>query len=121
MANCPSALATAMTHVENIPSGVALTITASDPDSRRRLSSLGEVHQWLGEPDGAAREHSGMHGGSGEVGHCPIIHVGTLVSITPIPNGLYVEVRAPDPLNVDKLRADTRARVERLPAWLVTQ
>jgi hypothetical protein len=121
MANCPAALATAVTRVTDIADGVALTITATDPISRERLVALGEVHDQMRDPVRTQAEHTGMHGGPGDRGHCPIIHNRTAVTVTQIPGGIYVTVRAWDPAELAQLRADTRARVDRLPGWLVTQ
>lgn len=120
MANCPATLPTAITQVTDAPGGVDVTITVADPDAHRRLLALAEIHARIGGADTSEPEHSGMHGGPGEIGHCPIIHTATQIQAAQIPHGIRFEVRAPSGGDVDKLRRDTRRRASNLPrrlAW----
>ncbi len=119
MANCPSALWTAVTHISDIPEGVAISVTVSDPFNYRRLLALAEVHARSGRPGGAP-EHSGMHGGPGNAGHCPILHNGTEVTYAQIPNGVRFDVRAASRVDVALLRSQTRSRVEAMRPYWVT-
>lgn len=117
MKNCPSALWTAVTHVTDIPEGVAVEVTVTDPFNYRRLLALAEVHARIGKP-GGARRHSSLHGGPGDTGRCPILHNGTEVTYSRIPNGVRFDVRAAAG-DVELLRSQTRSRVEALlPHWI---
>ena len=118
MANCTSALWTAVTHVTDIPEGVSIAVTVTDPFNYRRLLALAEVHARIGVP-GGAREHSGLHGGPGDTGHCPILHNGTTVTFVRIPDGVRFDVRAAASLDVARLRSQSRSRAEAmLPYWV---
>jgi hypothetical protein len=117
MANCPSALSSAVTHVSDIPEGVAVAVTVSDPESHRRLLALADRHARIGDAEGMP-EHSGLHGGPGDIGHCPIIHFGTQVTFSQIPHGVRFYVRALGGVDVVALRGETRVRVANLPRWV---
>lgn len=117
MANCPSALASAVTHVSDIPEGVAVAVTVSDPESHRRLLALADRHARIGDAEGMP-QHSGLHGGPGDIGHCPIIHFGTQVTFSQIPRGVRFYVRALGGVDVVALRGETRVRVANLPRWV---
>lgn len=114
MANCPSSLSSAVTQVSDIPEGVAVAVTVSDPESHRRLLSLADRHARIGDAEGLP-EHSGLHGGPGDIGHCPIIHYGTRVTFSQIPHGVVFSVRALGTIDVVALRGETRLRVANLP------
>lgn len=117
MANCPSALPTAITRVGDLPDGVALTITVTDPAAYERLLELADLHARLGGPAGNAMEHTGRHGGPGSIGHCPIIHAATRVSFERVPEGVRFDVRALPGGDVGELRRQTRARAATLPRF----
>jgi len=121
MANCPSAVAGAITNVVDAPDGVFITVTAKDPGSQSRIFALAEVHGRIGGPEGNAPEHTGLHGGPGDIGHCPIVHVATRVSFTRIPDGVRFHVRALGADGVKALQDDTRARASRVPAWIANE
>lgn len=59
-----------------------------------------------------------MHGGPGNIGHCPILHTGTQVTYSRIPHGVRFYVRALTGLDVAVLRDETRTRVANLPRWI---
>jgi hypothetical protein len=115
MENCPSAVAGARTSLRDIDGGVAMEITAAAPDATAHIRELAALHGQMGAPRSAEHvQHTGDHGGPGTIGHCPIIHVGTQVTVVPIDGGVRVTVRAIDAAAVDGLRADIRARVAAL-------
>lgn len=115
MANCPSAVAGANTELVMTEIGVDLIITAHDPETRRELRARAERHVRMGDPAGLP-EHSGLHGGPGWMGHCPIIHDATTVTSTHTKTGVIVHVRALVPSKVKALQEETRARVAGLQA-----
>ncbi len=118
MANCPSALPTAITRVEDVPGGVALLITSPEPETQQVLRLLADRHERAGKPQGPSSTHTGMHGGPGTIGHCPIVHIGTHVSYVGIADGVRVEVRILPGHDVDALRREIYARVVHLPEWV---
>lgn len=113
MGNCPAAVDGAVTAMTRIAGGVSLDITAQDLGAAREIVARAR-HADDGPPDPAARPHTGEHGGPGDVGHCPIVHRGTSVTITEIGGGVRIVVLADDPTQVDALVAETRARLQ----WL---
>jgi hypothetical protein len=117
MANCPSALRTAVTRVADLSDGVSVTVTVTDPDAYDRLLALAEVHARIGDPAGESLEHSGMHGGPGIIGHCPIIHAATRVIYERIPGGVRFAIRALPGRDLADLRRETRARAASLPRF----
>jgi hypothetical protein len=119
MRNCPSALWTAVTSITDIPDGVAVSVTVSNPFNYRRLLALAELHARSREP-GGAQEHSGGHGGPGDTGRCPILHNGTEVSYARIPDGIRFDVRAEAGGDVEALRSQTRSRAAAMQSsWIV--
>lgn len=121
MANCPSALPTAKTVAEDVPGGVALTITTTDDAARRALLSLADMHQRIGSVQGKRIEHTGMHGGPGYLGHCPVIHVGTHVSYVRVAGGVRVEVRVLPGHDVEALRREIYTRTANLSKSIAKQ
>jgi hypothetical protein len=117
MANCPSALSSAVTRISDSPEGVAVGVTVTDPENYRRLITLANLHARIVGPEGTL-EHSGLHGGPGDIGHCPLIHNGTQITYSRIPNGVRFYVRALTGLDVAVLRGRTRARLVNLPRWI---
>lgn len=112
MLNCPSAVATARTSVVATERGVDLVITAEAQVARDEIVRLVERAATMNGGVGVA-EHSGMHGGPGTIGYCPIVHEGTAVTFTPTPEGAVVHVQALAPENVAALQEETRARAAR--------
>lgn len=113
MGNCPSAVDGAVTSMATISGGVQLDITAEDLNAAREIVARAR-HASDGAPDPAALPHTGEHGGPGDVGHCPIVHNGTTVTVTEIGGGVRVVVMADDPAKLDALIAETRERLQ----WL---
>jgi hypothetical protein len=121
MENCPSAVPGARTIVRDVAGGVTLDITAPSPDGEAWIREVATVHARMGAPTGEHVEHTGEHGGPGTTGHCPIVHVGTQVTVVPLDGGVRVTVLAVGATSVDALRGETRARaVELDPAEPVT-
>lgn len=114
MLNCPSAVAGAQTMAKYTADGVALDVTSDDPEATRAILERARLHEHLGAPTGLAAPHSGQHGGPGLDGHCPIIHVGTTVSVAEIFGGARITVSATDAAAVPRLQHDIRERL----AWL---
>jgi len=117
MANCPSALPSAITSVEDIDDGIAVTIKVTNPMWRDRLLELAHVHARIGGPESSVAEHTGRHGGPGVIGHCPILHAGTRVSFEPIPDGVRFSVFALPGRDLAGLRRETRERAASLPQF----
>jgi TusA-related sulfurtransferase len=116
MRNCPSALVGATTRFIETKDGVDLEITANDPVVRRQIIALANVHAHLGQPNCAERPHTGLHGGTGTIGYCPIIHVGTRVTFRPRSNGAVIHVHALTPRAVPEIQKATALRVSLLAA-----
>lgn len=116
MANCPSALPTTVTRVADVPGGVVLEITSPDPDIQSALYALADLHERIGAPQGPY-VHTGMHGGPGWIGHCPVIHNGTHVSYVHTKTGVRIEVRILPGQDVETLRREVYGRVAELPKW----
>jgi hypothetical protein len=114
MRNCPSAVAGATTNLTNTPDGVDLQITASDPTVQQQVIELANIQAHMGKPNRSETEHTGMHGGPGDVGYCPIIHTATTVTFTQITGGAVIHVRAAVPADVPRLQAMVADRVARL-------
>ena len=116
MRNCPNALAGTTTNLTNTSDGVDLEITANDPATQQKIVQLAMVQAHMGHPNKAEMEHTGMHGGPGDNGYCPIIHTATTVTFTEIRGGAVIHVRAEAPQDVAKLQATIAGRVARLAA-----
>ena len=116
MRNCPTALVGATTVSTNTAMGVDLTITTTEPAVRRQIIALARLHGHMGEPDGSAMAHTGLHGGPASFGHCPVVHASTNVTFTPLPNGAVIHVNAIVPEDVLTVQATVADRVARLAA-----
>jgi hypothetical protein len=114
MRNCPSAVRSATTLATPTPDGVDVTIVSSDPGARRQIVELTRLQRTFGAPMWPQLAHTGMHGGPGTIGHCPIIHAKTTVTHEELPDGVRIHVRANDPEMVRPLQQLTQLRVR----WL---
>jgi hypothetical protein len=114
MTNCPTAVKGAITRAVNTASGVDLTIIADDPVSQRRIVELADLHERIGDPDGSAPRHTGLHGGPGGLGHCPVIHDATTVTFTRLRRGVVLHVRALLPSDVARVQGIVNDRVAAL-------
>jgi len=111
MRNCPSAVSTANTIATPTADGVDVTITSNDPVARRKIIDLTRLHATFAEPIWGMPPHTGMHGGPGTLGFCPILHVKTIVTHTERSDGVRIHVRAIDPSMVSRLQEVTTLRV----------
>jgi TusA-related sulfurtransferase len=114
MRNCPSAVPSAKTTLARTAQGVELTITSDDEAARDRILALAQWHSTQREPIWGMPAHTGMHGGPGAVGFCPIIHVKTTVTHAEIPQGVRIRVTADTPSMVTFLQDATELRVRAL-------
>jgi hypothetical protein len=116
MASCPSAVAGARTELTMIDDGVELRVTAEDPEARREIELRADKHLRMDAPAGQAPEHTGLHGGPGAIGHCPILHDATTIAVRRLPDGVAIRVRAMTPGAVAQLQDETKLRVDGLSA-----
>src|SRR5262245_31362370 len=70
MANCPSAVPGARTRIANSADGVAVTVTATDPEAAAKIAELANRHATPRFATGAA-PHSGARTGNARIGFCP--------------------------------------------------
>ena len=111
---CPSAVPSAVTTASETVSGIDLTITSPDPDARAQLATLARLHATMHDPRWFMPPHSGMHGGPGQEGFCPIIHANTTVTWEPLAEGVRLHVTARGTGEVTALQRATEARVRAL-------
>ena len=116
MRNCPSALEGATTRLTNTADGVDLEITASAPAIQKEIVDLARLHERMGPPNASEVEHTGRHGGPGNIGHCPIIHTGTTVTFDRLARGAVIHVVAMAPEDVLRVQTTVADRVARLAA-----
>jgi hypothetical protein len=97
---------------------VDLTITSTEPAARRQIVKLAEFHSRERDPIPFMPEHSGLHGGPGTIGYCPIIHAGTIVTYKQIADGvrIHVATRRPDEVPLLQRATETRVRALAQPA-----
>lgn len=116
MAHCPNAVQGAKTDIADVPGGVQLTVTGTDPavvtDIRARTKALLDAQK----NQGANVHHTGTGEGGGLLGRCPIVLKDTTVVTADVDNGTKVTLTAKDPAELDWLRRETRDREEDLAA-----
>jgi TusA-related sulfurtransferase len=116
MAHCPNAVTGAKTAIDDVPNGVAVTITGKDPgatgDIRARVQALLDAQKNAG----ANVKHTGTGEGGGLLGRCPIVLKDTTITAAEVPDGEKLTIAAKDPQEVDWLRRETRDRQEDLEA-----
>jgi len=117
MVNCPSTVPTAKTRVTNRKDGVALTVTGADAaavkEIQRRASWQANVAT---QPARGAIEHTGGGTGGGQLGFCPGMEQGSIMTVDNLSNGARIDVRARSGADVARLRQSTRDRLGRLEA-----
>jgi len=113
MSHCPSAVPGAVTNMREVGDGLVLDVTADDPAAAEEIATRAQVHATMGAPITTEMAHTGRHGGPGDVGHCPVIHLGTTVTVEEILGGARITVIATDPATAPELRKLTRERL----AW----
>jgi TusA-related sulfurtransferase len=116
MAHCPNAVQGAKTDIADVPGGVQLTVTATDPaavaDIRARTKALLDAQK----NQGANVHHTGTGEGGGLLGRCPVVLKDSNVVAADVDNGTKVTVTVKDPEETDWLRRETRDREEDLEA-----
>ena len=110
MRNCPSAVPSAKTTARPTADGVNVTITSTDPQARAEIVRLAAVQSGQRNPLRLVPPHSGLHGGPGTMGRCPIIHANTTVRYQAIPDGVRIHVAARAHEDVPALQEATEAR-----------
>lgn len=105
MRNCPTSVSGATTQAANTAFGVDLTITAAKPASQRRILELAALHERMGDPDGSAPRHTGLHGGPGSFGRCAVIHTATTITFTRLRKGAVIHIRALLPDDITRVQA----------------
>lgn len=118
MMNCPSAVEGARTRLRMTPGGVDVIVTAGDPRARAEIVALAEYHAGFAGELTEWPEHSGRHGGPGTLGHCPIIHDRTAISLSPLADGVTLHVTTGVPEHVKSVQDQTAQRLASLPRWL---
>lgn len=117
MAHCPSAVAKAVTVIENRKDGVALMVTAPNVTAAQEIQKRAELQSNVAEqPARGAIEHTGEGTGSGQFGFCPGMVQGTSVTVEKLPDGARLIVRARVPAQVQELQQSTRERLHRMQA-----
>jgi hypothetical protein len=111
MQNCPSAVPSARTVATPTDHGVDLTIMSDDSAARSQILALARLQSIQRDPYAFAPAHTGMHGGPGTLGRCPIIHANTIVRYEATADGVIVHVIARDAAQVAALQRATDARV----------
>ena len=114
MRNCPNALVGTTTRVIDTKDGADVQITATDPVVQQQIIELAIVHAHLGHPNPAEPAHSGMHGGPGNLGYCPIIHTGTKVTVRRRSDGAVIHIHALHPEDVPHLQLAIADRIAQL-------
>jgi TusA-related sulfurtransferase len=102
-ANCPSAIAGAATRAVELKDGIAVEVTAKDP------AAVAEIRRRAERQTEVAKRPS-----PGEVGYCPIVLVGTVVTSENLPNGARLMVRPTDQAKLKNLQQTTKERVDAL-------
>lgn len=114
MRNCPSGVTTAETVSSATVDGVDLTITSKDAAARQDILERAQLQARQPDPFWFFPEHSGLHGGPGTLGRCPIIHANTNVTYVELADGVRIHVAARDPSAVAQLQQATEARMHAL-------
>jgi TusA-related sulfurtransferase len=116
MAHCPDAVQGAKTAIQDVPGGVQLTITATDPsgmaDIRARTQALIDAQK--NQSPGV--RHTGTGEGGGLLGRCPVVLKETTIVAADGAGGSVITVTAKDGAELDWLRRETRDREADLEA-----
>ena len=115
MMNCPSAVESATTRLRMTSTGVDVMVTSQDPRARIDIVTLASYHARLEGGLTTWPAHSGFHGGPGTVGHCPIVHDRTAISLSPLTDGVTLHVTTDLPEHVTEVQTQTAQRLATLP------
>jgi len=114
MRNCPSAVAGTTTRATPTSKGIDLEITSDNPAAVREIVSRAELQTTLHGPYWFVPQHSGMHGGPGDIGHCPVIHANTDITYNQMGNGVRLHILARDKAQIPALQQAVTARTQAL-------
>jgi hypothetical protein len=114
MANCPSAVAGAVTRVVDTPDGVELYVTARRPDAQREIQQRATRQAEIAiDAARGSMEHTGLGTGSGRYGYCPGMLQQTTVAAFDLPDGARLVVK---PFRVEDVPALQKITHERARA-----
>jgi hypothetical protein len=116
MANCPSAVPGAVTRFKRTAGGADVTVTAPGTDAQHAIVARAELHARTPTPI-SSTPHVGLRGGGSRIGFCPILHDGTTITVTPVPGGVRIQLRADSPARVRELQDIVSARAARMPGY----
>jgi TusA-related sulfurtransferase len=111
MVNCANAVAGAKTTLKDVDKGIEITIVSEDGSGTDEIKKRAKDSAEKGKEGKAGGAHSGQGGGGGGMGRCPIVLVGTDVTVADADKGAKVTVLAKDAAEVDWLRRETRERL----------
>lgn len=114
MRNCPSGVPGVKTVAVPTSKGVDLEITSDDPAAVREIVSRAELQSTQHGPYWFVPPHSGLHGGPGDIGHCPVIHANTDITYNQMGNGVRLHILARDKDQIPELQAAVQARTQAL-------
>lgn len=117
MGNCPAAVSGAVTTVEDLEDGVAITVKAADEagsqEVRERTARL--VQSAAADVTG---EHNRGGGSGGGLGHCPVILKDTTLTAEDVEGGSRITVKPAAAEGLDALKAASHEKLDALPAAL---
>jgi TusA-related sulfurtransferase len=114
MRNCPSAVPGTTTRAIDTSKGVDLEVTNDDPAARREIVARAELQSTQTGPRWFMPAHSGMHGGPGTIGHCPVMHANTDVTYDQMAGGVRIHILARDKVQIPVLQQAVHARTQAL-------
>jgi hypothetical protein len=114
MAHCPSTVPGAATSIQDVPGGVALTVTASDDATTKEIQARAAFLGNAARNDVAPIAHNGTGEGGGVFGRCPIVMRNTAVVVTDVAGGSKLVVTPRDAREQDWLRHESRSRLSEL-------
>jgi TusA-related sulfurtransferase len=109
MVNCPSTVPGAKTSVKDTKKGVEIDVTAEGRNAVLQIQARARTQEPKRKVDTAVT-HTGEGTGEGALGFCPVIHVGTQVSVKNLKDGVRITVSALDPKNVDQVQKVAKER-----------
>jgi TusA-related sulfurtransferase len=114
MAHCPSIVTGAATAIDDVPGGVAITVTAGDPAATAEIRDRSSFLVASTKNDAAAVSHNGTGEGGGIFGRCPVVMRNTTVTDAEVTGGAKVIVVARDPREESFIRREARSRLAEL-------
>jgi hypothetical protein len=114
MGHCPSAVKGAATAVADVPNGVSLTITSTDPAATDEIRARSGFLVSAAKNDTAPVTHNGTGEGGGVFGRCPVVMRNTTVDSSQVEGGVKLVVTPRDPHEQDWLRREARSRLAEL-------